>query len=425
MLRRGNPRPASARLATAAVAAGLALALAAAGAPRPVAAADEVPLSATDQAAHDRLDKRSGAPRLGKDLTGLVTDAVTGQVVWAGHARERQIPASTVKLLTGVNALETFGPAHRFRTTVTTDATSDRVVLVGGGDPSLSRADLRRLARTTAAATTARGLLTVRVNVDDTLFPAPYRARGWRASYFIRDVSPVRALVVDGHRRWDTALDAGRVFAQLLERRGVPVRTVTRRASPAGSATIAEAFGDDLATQVGYMLRTSDNDVAEVLHRMVALQTGHPATWAGAAAAQVDSLARLGVTIAPGRVHDGSGLSRADRLSPADVVAVMALAFNPAHPSLASLQAGALALSGETGTLGPDYRRYRTRPTSCARGLIEAKTGSLSGVIALSGRAVGADGRVKLFSFLLNRVPSTLATRRAVDKLATTVTGCW
>jgi hypothetical protein len=38
---------------------------------------------------------------------------------------------------------------------------------------------------------------------------------------------------------------------------------------------------------------------------------------------------------------------------------------------------------------------------------------------------VGADGRVKLFSFLLNRVPSTLQTRRAVDRLATTVTGCW
>jgi D-alanyl-D-alanine carboxypeptidase len=46
-------------------------------------------------------------------------------------------------------------------------------------------------------------------------------------------------------------------------------------------------------------------------------------------------------------------------------------------------------------------------------------------VITLSGFAVGADGRVKLFSFLLNRVPSTLQTRRAVDRLATTVTRCW
>ena len=37
----------------------------------------------------------------------------------------------------------------------------------------------------------------------------------------------------------------------------------------------------------------------------------------------------------------------------------------------------------------------------------------------------GADGNVKIFSFLLNKVPSTLTTRRAVDRLAATVTGCW
>ena len=84
-----------------------------------------------------------------------------------------------------------------------------------------------------------------------------------------------------------------------------------------------------------------------------------------------------------------------------------------------------MAVAGVSGTLAPDYLRYVTAPTRCAAGLIEAKTGSLSGVIALSGLARGADGRLKAFSFLLNRVSSTLRTRRAVDRLATTVTGCW
>ena len=40
------------------------------------------------------------------------------------------------------------------------------------------------------------------------------------------------------------------------------------------------------------MLRDSDNDVAEGLHRLVALQTGFPATWAGAQAAQAAALTR-------------------------------------------------------------------------------------------------------------------------------------
>ena len=389
------------------------------------ATAEVLPLSPTDQSVSDRLDLRSAAAQLGTDLSGLVTDAGTGQVIWAGSEDEQQIPASTVKLLTGVNALATFGPDHHFLTRAMTGATPRRVVLVGGGDPSLSRADLRRLARATAVSVLAQGVPRVRVDVDDSLFPSPTLARGWKASYVTRDVSPVRALVVDGRRRLDTSLDAGRVFAELLERRGVQVRAVSRRARPADSTLIAETYGDDLATQVASMLRASDNDVAEVLHRMVAVQTGLPATWKGAAQAQVAVLSTLGVTIAPVSVHDGSGLSRADRLSPAEVVAVLSRAHDPAYPQLASLRSGALAVAGETGTLGPAYLRYRSGPTSCARGLIEAKTGSLSGVIALSGHAVGADGRVKLFSFLLNRVPSTLTTRRAVDKLAATVTGCW
>ncbi|HEX7188982.1 MAG TPA: D-alanyl-D-alanine carboxypeptidase/D-alanyl-D-alanine-endopeptidase [Actinomycetes bacterium] len=402
-----------------------AVAVAAALLPAAGAVAAPAPLSVTDQVARDRLVTRSTSPQLGDDLAGMVTDLETGRVVWSHHAAERQIPASNVKLLTAVSALETFGPAHRFLTRVMTGAASRRVVLVGGGDPSLSRADLRRLATRTVAAKTAEGVTRVRVDVDDSLFPAPSLARGWKSSYVTQDVSPVRALVVDQHRRWDTSLDAGQVFATILERKGLDVGRVLRRVAPSTATLIAETAGDDLASQVGYMLRTSDNDVAEVLHRMVAVQTGLPATWAGAAQALVAALGRLGVTLPAGAVHDGSGLSRADRLRPAELVAVLRTAFDPAHPNLASLQRGSLAVAGVSGTLAPDYLRYVTNPTRCAAGLVEAKTGSLSGVISLSGFARGADGNVKLFSFLLNGVPSTLTTRRAVDRLAATVTGCW
>ena len=403
----------------------LVAALCAAVLPAAPAAADEPPLSPTDQAVHDLLAARSTAARLGPDLAGVVVDAASGREIWSRTPAERQIPASTVKLVTAVNALKTFGPGHRFATRVTTGTTARRVALVGGGDPSLSRAGLRRLARTTATSLTATGVRRVRVDVDDSLFPAPTNAYGWRATYTISDVSPVRALVVDQHRRWDTSLDAGIIFARMLERRGVDVRRVVRATRPAEATVLAEEYGDDVATQVGYMLRTSDNDVAEGLHRLVALQTGHAPTWEGAAQAQVAGLARLGITLAPGRLHDGSGLSRRDRLTPAEVAAVLRTAFDPAHPELVSLQHGALAVAGVSGTLAPDYLRYVTNPTRCAVGLIEAKTGSLRGVIALSGLARGADGRLKIFSFLLNRVSSTLTTRRAVDKLASTVTGCW
>jgi serine-type D-Ala-D-Ala carboxypeptidase/endopeptidase (penicillin-binding protein 4) len=398
--------------------------VAAALAPVAGAAAAQVPLSVTDQAVADRLATRSLSARLGDDLAGIVTDAATGAVIWSHTPAEAQIPASNAKILTAVDALEAFGPTHTFTTRVMTGSTARRVVLVGGGDPSLSSRQLGRMARTTAAAWLATGVARVRVEVDDSLFPAPTSAVGWRRSYTIEDVSPVRALVVNQHRRWDTSLDAGAVFAGKLEKWGLEVRRVVRAVRPATATVVTESQGADLATQVAGMLQTSDNDVAEGLHRLVALQTGYPATWDGARAAQAAALGRLGVRLGT-VMNDGSGLSRRDRLSPAVLVAVLGKVFDGQHPNLLGLQHGSFAVAGVSGTLAPDYLRYVTDPTRCATGLIEAKTGSLSGVISLTGFARGADGRVKLFSFLLNRVPSTLTTRRAVDRLAATVTGCW
>jgi D-alanyl-D-alanine carboxypeptidase/D-alanyl-D-alanine-endopeptidase (penicillin-binding protein 4) len=387
-------------------------------------AAEEQPLSASDQAVHDRLTYRSLRTDLGPDLAGVVADATTGQVVWDHHSNERQIPASNAKILTAVNALEAFGPTYRFTTQVVTGSTPHRVVLVGSGDPSMSSRQLGRMARTVVATVRAQGLRRVKVQVDDSLFPEPTRPYGWKAAYTIRDVSPVRALVVNQHRRWDTSLDAGRVFARKLEKWGLKVRNVRHAVRPAESTVLAESQGADLGTIVSGMLQTSDNDVAEGLHRLVALQTGFPATWEGAQQAQLAGLGRLGVSLTT-TLYDGSGLSRKDRLRPAELVAVLAKIFDPAHPNLAGLQDGAFAVAGVSGTLGPRYLRYVTTPTRCAAGLVQAKTGSLSGVISLSGFARGADGQIKLFSFLLNHVPSTLTTRRAVDRLAATVTGCW
>jgi D-alanyl-D-alanine carboxypeptidase/D-alanyl-D-alanine-endopeptidase (penicillin-binding protein 4) len=390
----------------------------------PVTATSVPALSRTDARIASMLAVRSTDRLLGSDLAGLVTDAASGEPVWSTQSYARQLPASTTKLITSVNALTVLGPSYRFTTTVRRGTTWGQVVVVGAGDPSLSRAAMRILAASTAKAVRAHGRHWVSVQVDDYLFPRPTLATGWNADYMPTDVSPVRALVVGQHTTWDTSIDAGHVFAGLLKEYGVRTSSVVRAHAPRGAPLLASVQGRRLDLIVKDMLLPSDNDHAEALHRVVALRSGYPATWAGASAAQRTVLAGLGIDLGTSRLYDGSGLSRSDRLTARQLVSVLSLPLDGNHPRLVSLL-DSLPVAGRTGTLAPKYLRYTTWPTRCAAGIVEAKTGSLRGVITLAGYARGADGRTKAFALLANGVPSTLTTRKAVDKLATTVTGCW
>jgi D-alanyl-D-alanine carboxypeptidase/D-alanyl-D-alanine-endopeptidase (penicillin-binding protein 4) len=73
---------------------------------------------------------------------------------------------------------------------------------------------------------------------------------------------------------------------------------------------------------------------------------------------------------------------------------------------------GTLALAGEDGTL--DWRFSRT----AARGLIRAKTGTLSHVTALSGYATTEDGRNLAFSIFVNNFSTAGSyVRSLVDRI--------
>ena len=89
------------------------------------------------------------------------------------------------------------------------------------------------------------------------------------------DVSPVRALVVNQHTRWDTSIDAGKEFAAQLKAYGVSTRAVERARAPRGTPVLASVQGRRLDSIVKSMLLPSDNDYAEALHRLVALRMGY------------------------------------------------------------------------------------------------------------------------------------------------------
>ncbi|MEU8930834.1 D-alanyl-D-alanine carboxypeptidase/D-alanyl-D-alanine-endopeptidase [Streptomyces sp. NPDC048409] len=383
-------------------------------------------LDPAEQTIADHLDTRVQDTRLGGTLSGVVIDAGTGTTVWGHDATTALMPASNTKLATSTAALTVLGPDHRFTTQVR--YRNGTVTLVGGADRTLTSADLDALAKTVVTSLKSAHVTSVKVRVDDSLFPAPTLAVGWNDGYYPDSVAPVRALVVDGHQVTDTSLDAGQVFAKLLAQRGVTVSgSVARGTAGTGAATLAQHRSGALSAIVEHMLKVSDNDIAETLLRATALAAGRPATFEDGTAVVRQILAQYGVSPAGLEIHDGSGLSRADRIPAQTIADILDVADTPANSPTLKYIVDGLPVAGEAGaTLGPEWGRFDTADSQCAVGRVSAKTGTLTGAIALSGLTKAADGRWKIFSFIENDSPADpAATKDALDGLAATVNGCW
>ncbi|GAB3598559.1 D-alanyl-D-alanine carboxypeptidase/D-alanyl-D-alanine-endopeptidase [Angustibacter peucedani] len=378
-----------------------------------------------DREMADKLDYRSRSALMGSQFGGTVIDVTSRTVTWSSYGTRLLRPASTTKLVTATNALSVFGPAQRFTTSVRRGSAWNSVGLVGSGDPSLSSADLAKLADAAAKAVKAHGVRTVRVWVDDDIYPAPSLATGWPSSYVPTEVAPVRALVVNEHHVMDTSVDAGKVFASLLANRGLKVSSVSRAHAPSGSPVLGTVQGDRLDDILTRMLLRSDNDHAEALHRMNARAKGWSTSWTGARAAQKTLIAREGVSLGTGALYDGSGLSRSDKLSAVTLARVVTHLFDTSGTDFAIMRHGALPVAGRTGTLAASTGRYTTSPSKCAAGLVTAKTGTLDDAVALAGYTRAADGRLKAFAFLVGGKGDSLTLKRRVDNLAATVNGCY
>lgn len=388
-----------------------------------------------------RLRPLLADPALGSQLGVAVLDPATDEMLLDVDSDGAHVPASTTKLLTALATLETLGPDSRFRTTVVQAGT--QVVLVGGGDPALSQrvsADenwdypftrFDRLARATADKLVAAGTTSVRLGFADDLFSGPSVNPAWEAGYVSGgQVAPVSALSLDGgriqpgfgQRAGDPARYAADQFAALLGAYGVRVDgTPTRQAAPDG-ALLAAVESPSVAEIVGQMLARSDNDVAEMLARHVARAEAVDPTFAGGGLATTAVLERLGVPIQGLVLTDGSGLSRQNRVAPVTLARTLEVAYEDADGSSRSLLTG-LPVAGFTGSL---ENRFGDAESSLEAGDIRAKTGFLTGVVALAGYVVDADGRPLIFVALADAVApaSILGAQRTEDQMAARLAGC-
>lgn len=378
--------------------------------------ADAAPVTSGEKKIAKRLNARfPGA--LGSHTSGIVLDAKSGRVIWSKKSTFGRMPGSTAKLVTALTALDRLGPDYTVTTTVTTGASAAQIVLVGAGDELLTESALASMAARTANKLLASGITSVSVKVDDSLFPAPTLAKGWKSEYYPGDVAPVRALIVDQRAKLDTSIDAGQLFAGNLEQDGVEVTSVSRGRRPSGATTLASHTSPPMKDWLERMLLVSDADIAEGIARLVAMRHGRTATWDNARIVRNAVLKKYRV---PGvRMYDGSGLSRSDRITAKGMARLVRVLY--ARPALQQV-IGYLPVSGKTGTLA---KRFSTAPSSCAKGLVRAKTGSLGDMIALAGVAKNRAGTRRIFVFMETGKKTGKTVKRAIDGLAATTTGCW
>ena len=370
-----------------------------------------------------KLDRALDSPYVSQSMTGAIAiDLTDGKLVFAQNASLSLRPASNQKLVVALAALDRLGPDFRIETQVLGEGAlvdsvwQGRLVLKGFGDPTLSLADLRRLAEEVRADGITQ--VTGRIVGDESYYDTRRTVRGWKASYYKEESPPLSALIVnrgkvDGRTVDDPAAAAARAFRRALIAEGV---SVPRRSRTGVADVSAQLLADRPSTELAKVVRrmnlVSDNFYAEMLLKQLGARFRDAGTSEAGARVVKRELRQRGVPLEGVRIVDGSGLSSYDRLTARALAALLISAWS--DPTIQNVFVTSLPVAGVSGTLEDRMTRWP------AYGRVRAKTGTTAVASALSGFARSE----YVFSVLQNGFPvSVFYARRAQDRFATVLAG--
>ncbi|MBE9183956.1 D-alanyl-D-alanine carboxypeptidase/D-alanyl-D-alanine-endopeptidase [Microcoleus sp. LEGE 07076] len=204
-------------------------------------------------------------------------------------------------------------------------------------------------------------------------------------------------------------------FQQALANAGIKVdRAVVASNSRSFSQELAAVESPPMAELVKETNQESDNVYAEVLLRLLGKITEsiplQPTDSSEIGLKELKTaLTELGVNPNSYILADGSGLSRHNLISPEALVQTLRLMAN--SPA-ASIYRASLPIAGENGTLKNRFN------STASRVILQAKTGTLSGVSALSGYIEVPNYEPLVFSIIVNQsdLPAS-KLRSATDEI--------
>ena len=338
-----------------------------------------------------KLDSLLRDPLFETTQVGLmVYDLDADTVLYQHNARQLMRPASTMKLVTAITALDRLGGSYEYLTrffytgTITDSTLTGNLYCVGGFDPSLTQDDVAVMAESIRQA----GITRIRGNIvaDKQMKEVLDYGEGWCWD----DDNPMLIPLSIGRK--DIFLTTIR---KELERQGVDVadaRLSDNGVMPSGARHLS-TYRHSIDAILNHMLKESDNFYAESMFYQTAASTGHrPAKASDARTLTKQFVKRLDLGGNPYKFADGSGLSLYNYISAELLVRLLSYAHNKTE--IIEHLLPALPIAGVDGTL----KKRMTDSNAC--GNVVAKTGTLTGISSLAGYLTTADGRQLCFAII-------------------------
>lgn len=353
-----------------------------------------------------RLDSLLRHPMFETSTVGLeVYDLTADSILYKVNEHQMLRPASTMKLLTAITAIDKLGGSYQFRTQLYyTGKVEDHTLTgdlycVGGFDPRFNIDDMNAFVESIRR----MGVDTIRGSIvaDRSMKDADLLGEGW---CWDDDNPPLSPLTIGRNTQF-----VDRFIRQLVDDGVVLDVRISDGTLPDSAFHLCSRFHsiDQILLR---MMKQSDNFYAEAMFYQLAAHQGHrPARAKDAAAIVKRLISKVGLGHRPYRIADGSGLSLYNYLSADLEVRLLRYAYRNSTVYLHLLPS--LPVAGSDGTL---HNRMRG---SFAADNVKAKTGTLEGVSALAGYCTAANGHRLCFSIINQGIMHTSNARRFQDRV--------
>ncbi|MES3039455.1 MAG: D-alanyl-D-alanine carboxypeptidase/D-alanyl-D-alanine-endopeptidase [Bdellovibrionota bacterium] len=203
---------------------------------------------------------------------------------------------------------------------------------------------------------------------------------------------------------------AGENLKSFLEQRGITVSgKVKAGVTPATAELVAEYASKPYGQILADMNKFSNNFVAEMLTKNLAVSPGKAASLDAGVRRIQDALVKAGLSSSQFKIINPSGLTRENRFSSSGMVKILQALRSEYKWRYDILNS--FPISGVDGTL------KKRMKDDAVRGRIRAKTGLLNNVASLAGYASAENGREYVFSFMFNGGSDEANVRALFDEL--------